>query len=575
MRTYGSVHVAEEQRLLLIRLEPQVAMRFKRVFPKIEKSSVGVLQLSCTPENCRDLDWFMERYPLQCANIDRIWELSHQYQEKQTLVDRFLNAQQPPLPLELAIPAREYQLMGASMFLATGALLLADDVGLGKTITAIAALTDPRTRPAVYVTLTHLPGQVQRMIGRFAPGLSTHVIKRGQPYDLTAGRRGRGGAMPDVVILSYSKLAGWADTLAKICRCVIWDEVQELRHGDSNRYCAAEVLAEAAKFRIGMSATPIYNYGGEIFNVMRTIAPDALGSWDEFYTEWCGSGSKEKSIIKDPAAFGAYMRESGFMLRRTRKDVGRELPPCFSDVQHVDADPYALDQVSRGCAELAEMLLSASGRGYDKMRAAQDFDWRLRQATGIAKAPYVADFVRLLVESGEKVVLYGWHHAVYAIWRDKLKDVPHAMYTGEESPAQKEAAKLAFVEGDAKVLIMSLRSGAGLDGLQGSCNMVCFGELDWSPAVHEQAIGRVWRDGQENQVNVYFMVADEGSDPFMVEVNGVKEQQVKGIRDPDAELVQKLQVDPDRVKELARRYLLNRSGHQQASAARAGSGFAG
>jgi hypothetical protein len=41
----------------------------------------------------------------------------------------------------------------------------------------------------------------------------------------------------------------------------------------------------------------------------------------------------------------------------------------------------------------------------------------------------------------------------------------------------------------------------------------------------------------------------------MVEVNGVKEQQIKGIRDPDAEMVQKLQVDPDRVKELARRYL--------------------
>jgi hypothetical protein len=47
----------------------------------------------------------------------------------------------------------------------------------------------------------------------------------------------------------------------------------------------------------------------------------------------------------------------------------------------------------------------------------------LRQATGIAKAPFVADFVRLLVESGEKVLLYGWHREVYSIWRDKLKDL--------------------------------------------------------------------------------------------------------------------------------------------------------
>jgi hypothetical protein len=60
---------------------------------------------------------------------------------------------------------------------------------------------------------------------------------------------------------------------------------------------------------------------------------------------------------------------------------------------------------------------------------------------------------------------------------------------------------------------------------------------------------------QENPVNVYFMVSDEGSDPFMVEVNGVKEQQIEGIRDPEAALVEKLQLDPDRIKNLARRYL--------------------
>ncbi len=120
---------------------------------------------------------------------------------------------------------------------------------------------------------------------------------------------------------------------------------------------------------------------------------------------------------------------------------------------------------------------------------------------------------------------------------------------------QKEEAKRRFIAGEAKVLIMSLRAGAGLDGLQGSCNIVVFGELDWSPGVHEQNIGRVWRDGQENAVSVYFMVCDEGSDPFMVEVNGVKEQQIKGIRDPNAALVEKLQLDPDRIKNLARKYL--------------------
>ena len=188
----------------------------------------------------------------------------------------------------------------------------------------------------------------------------------------------------------------------------------------------------------------------------------------------------------------------------------RELPPCYSGPQLVDTDPKAFDDVSDACAALATQLLESTTANFDKMRAAQDFDWRLRQATGIAKAPYVAEFIRLIVSSGEKVVVYGWHHAVYDILRDCLKDIPIAMYTGEESVCQKEAAKAAFISGDAKVLIMSLRSGAGLDGLQGSCRILCFAELDWSPGVHEQAIGRVWRDGQENSVSAYFMVSTEG-----------------------------------------------------------------
>lgn len=553
MKTYGTMIVKPEKKIIALRLVPHVAMRFKRVFAKVNSGAVGWLHISMSPENCRDLEWFLDRYPLEGDGIDDVRMLASQHRERMELVDRFLLGQQTPMAFELNCEKREYQTTAASLTLTTGSLLLADDVGLGKSLVAFLMISDPRTRPAVYVTLTHLPHQVQAMLAKFAPWLSVQIINKGQPYDLTRSRR-RTVPYPDVVIISYSKLAGWAETLSAVSKSVVFDEVQELRKSGSNRYNAAKLLSESVDFRLSMSATPIYNYGGEMFNIMGCTAPGALGNASEFFTEWC-DGSGDDAIIKSPAEFGEYMRESGLMLRRTRKDVGRELPPCYQDVQHVDADPDALEQVSKTCAELAEMLLKAGGMGIDKMRAAEEFDWRLRQATGIAKAPYVAEFIRLMVEAGEKVVVYGWHHAVYAIWKDKLKDIPLAMYTGQESIPQKEEAKRRFIAGEAKVLIMSLRAGAGLDGLQGTCNIVVFGELDWSPGVHEQNIGRVWRDGQENSVNVYFMVSDEGSDPFMVEVNGVKEQQVKGIRDPDAELVEKLQLDPDRIKNLARRYL--------------------
>ena len=152
-------------------------------------------------------------------------------------------------------------------------------------------------------------------------------------------------------------------------------------------------------------------------------------------------------------------------------------------LQWIDADESALNTVSDSCAELARLILSdipEAQRG-SKMQASEEFSNRLRQATGIAKAPYVAEFVRLLLESGEKVVLYGWHRAVYWIWMDKLSEFKPALYTGSESVPQKEEAKRRFLSDETNLIIISLRSGAGLDGLQHACRIVVFGELDWSP----------------------------------------------------------------------------------------------
>jgi len=68
---------------------------------------VGVLHLSLTPENCYELEWFMQRFPLHCEGPRKIKALAKQYKEKTSLVEKFLTGQQPPLALELAVPARE------------------------------------------------------------------------------------------------------------------------------------------------------------------------------------------------------------------------------------------------------------------------------------------------------------------------------------------------------------------------------------------------------------------------------------------------------------------------------------
>lgn len=470
---------------------------------------------------------------------------------------------------KLAKPAREYQQQAASIILANGSLLIADDLGTGKTVCAITALTDPRTLPALVVTLTHLPPQWEDALYEFAPNLTVHTLTSGRPYDIEEAHRKEArrrkkrynGGMPDVLITSYHKLGGWSDALGGKMRFVIFDEVQELRRSASIKFAAAGHISRMADFRCGLSATPIYNYGGEIFNVLDTLKPGALGSRSEFIREWCGGnvrGDEDKAKIADPKAFGAYARESGLMIRRTRRDCGRELGDLQKINHLVDGDPSALDSVDGAAAELARFIL-AGAETYkgQRMQASAEFDRIVRQQTGVAKAPAVANFVRMIIESEEKpvpVLLYGWHRSVYDIWREKLADFKPAFYTGTESTTQKVESLRRFKAGETPLLIMSLRAGAGVDGLQHMCSVTVAGELDWSPQVHDQNVGRVYRDGQKDPVLAYFLISEFGSDPTIVDTLGIKRQQSGPMLDPNAPLLA-AQRNDDAIAKLARAYL--------------------
>jgi superfamily II DNA or RNA helicase len=538
----------------VIACQPHVRIRLKRVFANVDKGQHERLYLSDHPQWCRELAWFLQRFPMAMADEDRAYlearAAAHEQRERDLAT--MLGEGYVPQAFELALPPREYQAFAADLLLKSGSLLLADDVGLGKTIVAICTLTDPRARPALVVTLTHLPPQWTAEIQKFAPALRVHTLKRGQPYTLP-------DPFPDVLLVNYAKLSGWADTLAPVIKSIVFDECQELRRDKKDqreltaKYRAAQHLSAHASFRLGLSATPIFNYGSEMFNVFGCISPGALGTKGEFEREWCAGFSVR---VAQPRAFGSYLRSAGLMLRRTRRDVARELPECQRIPHFVDADLDKLAAVETTARGLAQTILSDSveERGA-KFTAAQELSYLLRQATGVAKARHVAAFVRILLETGERVVLYGWHHEVYDLWALGLMDYKPAFYTGRQSVPQKEESKRRFVAKETPLLIMSLRAGAGLDGLQNVARTVVFGELDWSPAVHDQAIGRLHRDGQAEPVVAYFLLADCGSDPVIADVLGLKRQQSEGIRDPDADIVEQLQVDPHHIRRLAEQYL--------------------
>ena len=250
------------------------------------------------------------------------------------------------------------------------------------------------------------------------------------------------------------------------------------------------------------------------------------------------------------------------MLRRTRKDVGREMPAVTVAPTRIEADAAELDRIKGRAAELARVILAQTagkGAGFDKMQKGGELDRLVRQATGLSKAPYVADFVRMLVESGEPVLVGLWHRSVYDLIGERLKDLAPAFYTGTESPRQKQEALRRFKERETPVLCMSLRSGAAIDGLQHVCSTVVIGELDWSHVIHHQLISRIDRDGQTDPVVAYYLLSDVGSDPIVADVCGAKRANSAPIIDPDATTIADERVDPEHVRRLAESYLAGRA----------------
>src|SRR5690606_304996 len=110
--------------------------------------------------------------------------------------------------------------------------------------------------------------------------------------------------------------------------------------------------------------------------------------------------SGKEPRIADPAAFGEYLKREHLMLRRTREEVGRELPELQQIVVPMEVELDA--ETNRQARDYARVLLSqVTGASKAKFQAAGGLDTLIRKATGIAKAKEVARFVEILLDSGE------------------------------------------------------------------------------------------------------------------------------------------------------------------------------
>ncbi|MEG3764942.1 DEAD/DEAH box helicase [Alteromonas sp. 14N.309.X.WAT.G.H12] len=547
-KTYGSLK-RMDGKWVISGLEPHVAIRLKQLFPKIPQHKAGTFSFVDNKDVAADLEWFISRYALAIDKADLRYLKKRKrlfYTEQEKAESILLPSYVPRgrVGLKEGQFLKEYQKQAIDLIEQVQSLLVIDDVGLGKTYEGLGIALIENALPLVVVVEPHLQDQWIEKAESFI-NLSVHAVKGNTPYDLPP---------VDIYVFKYTQLGPWVDVLTQgWVGAIAFDEVQQLRTGvDSAKGYAAKYICEKIPIRVGLTATLIYNFGIEAWNIIDIIRPGLLGTKNEFIREWCSGNQNGKFIVKDPDALGAYLRESMMTLRRKKSDVGQEAKQMAPHIEWVEPNQKLVASAEALAEKLALKTLTANFQ--EAGMAAREFDMKMREMTGIAKASQTAAYARMFVETGTPVVLFGYHHEVYRIWEEELGDLNPLFYTGRQSQAQKEKSKKAFINGESDLLIMSLRSGAGTDGIQHRCSTVIKGEFDWSPKVHEQCIGRVDRDGQKEEVFVFYVATNFGSDPEIIDLLGLKESQSRGIIDP-CETPVSQQADVNRIKKLAERFL--------------------
>ena len=523
---YGTLSYNNRSRCWVIKGEPCVTELAKRLFPGSAGHGRGEARFTAHRRVVGELHWLMLRYPLAIKPQDeKRWQNAlhdaRQYAVRRESAWLLPESAKPP-EADFVGSLLPFQERGLAFLLRSDRALLADEMGLGKTVQALAWLASMQTFPALIVPPAHLIRNWEAEISRFlrikgqTPRI--HVIKGLKPYELPPA---------DIYLMHYLLLRGWKKELPEFpFRVVIFDEIQELRHSGTEKYSAASLLSSAVDRVAGLSGTPIYNRGGEIWNVVNILDFHFLGDWESFSREWCyGYGN---NIVVKPDMLGDHLRREGLMMRRTKKEVLPQLPPKRRLVQEIDADDKVYRQLLQPVLEKllhwkSDESLTVSQRTILEEQISREE----RQATGLAKAPFVCQFVRALLEAGEKVLLFAHHHQVMDTYKKELKAFSPAFVTGRETAIQKEASVKRFMEERTDLCCISLRAASGLNLQRASC--VVFGELDWSPAVHSQAEDRAHRIGQEDSLLCYYLVSPGGSDMDMQDALGLKVSQFIGL----------------------------------------------
>ncbi len=487
------------------------------------------------------------------ARSGTLWEGGKHVQELATRLNDFTGLEAVQVPEILQAQLRPYQQAGLNwlQFLISYKLsgILADDMGLGKTIQTIAHIAVEKVNdrlhdPALIISpKSVVPNWIQEF-RRFAPSLrilEIQGLKREDVFPLIPAH--------DVVITSYSLLTRDIEHLkGQTWSILVCDEAQQLKNHKTLSSRAIRHLKSA--HTVALTGTPMENHLGELWSIFDLLMPGFLGNEAHFRRLVRYPVEKNGDIT---VSQNLSRRIRPLMLRRTKEQVARELPPKTEIIQRVQIrdsqrDLYEVVRASmdnrvrhivaqkglaRSNIEIIEALLKLRQVCCDP-RLVKSAGKSARNATS-AKLEYLLEVLPSLLEDGRKVLIFSQFTSMLDLIGQALENLslPYVELTG--STVDREKPVRQFQEGKVSLFLLSLKAG-GVGLNLTAADTVFIYDPWWNPAAESQAADRAYRIGQDKPVFVYKLVCEGTVEEHVLAMQQRKAQLAKGVYGEQAEL---------------------------------------
>jgi len=412
-----------------------------------------------------------------------------------------------------------------------GRVLLADEVGLGKTVEAGMVLKEYALRGMAERILILVPAS---LVGQWRDEMATKFgIDCATSHDpLLRNDPERFWAQPRVIAsIATARRKEHAGLLAGLgCDVLVVDEAHHLRDQASASYRLVNSLQK--RFLLLLSATPVQNSLIELYNLLTLLQPGIFKTPKEFRAAYMVPGKPREPANRE--RLRDLMR--GVMVRNTRALAAMRMPrrhastlrtipdaaeaACYAELTALVREMAAGGGASGGQAPhrlSLQHLLTAAGSSPAASAAAiarfaerhpEDARWTalLTRTRAIAAGAKEAALMRLLAQNpAEKKLVFVHHRDSLTHLADRLRreGAPFATFSGDMSGPTKDAAVEAFR--DQVPLLLCTESGGEGRNLQ-FCNTLVNFDIPWNPMAIEQRIGRIDRIGQAREVFIFNLV---------------------------------------------------------------------